>query len=105
MEIESMTNIVCDADDLKTLQREADELRESRGKNNSTVESVSQTLQDHEGEQCKQESSTESVLLELADQIELYLKETGAAVQDRPVVSLLAAFALGVVVGQFFSRK
>lgn len=100
-----MIHIASDADDLKTLQREAEELRESRGKKKLTVESVSQPLQDHDKEQCEQESSKESVLLELADQIEMYLKETEEAVQDRPVVSLFAAFVLGVVVGQLFSRR
>ena len=87
------------------MQREADEFEGKQGEKKSTGESTSQTLQDHEEEQCEQESSTESVLLELADQVELYLKETEAAVQERPMISLVAAFVLGVVVGQLFSRR
>ena len=100
-----MINISSDAYDLKTLQREADELRESRGKNFSAGESVSQTLQEHEEEQCEKESSAESVLLDLSDQVELYLKETKETAQEHPMISLVAAFVLGVVVGQLFSRR
>jgi ElaB/YqjD/DUF883 family membrane-anchored ribosome-binding protein len=105
MEIESMINVSSDADDLKTLQREADELRESREKISSTGERDSQPRQDHEEELCEKESSAESVLLDLSDQVERYLKETEATVQEHPMISLVATFVLGVVVGQLFSRR
>lgn len=100
-----MINVSSDADDLKTLQREADELRKSREKTISTGESDSQPQQEHEEEQCEKESSAESVLLELSDQVELYLKETEETVQEHPMISLVTAFVLGVVVGQLFSRR
>ncbi len=100
-----MINVSSDADDLKTLQREADELRESRGKKKSTGECDSQPRQDHEEELCEKESSAESVLFDLSDQVELYLNETEETVQKHPMISLAAAFVLGVVIGQLFSRR
>lgn len=100
-----MITVSSDADDLKTLQREADELRESRKKSTSTGESDAQSQQEHEEEPCEKESSTESVLLDLADQVEGYLNETEETVQAHPMISLAAAFVLGVVVGQLFSRR
>lgn len=100
-----MITVSSDAEDLKTLQREADELRKSREKISSTGKSDAQPQQEHEKEPCEKESSAESVLLDLADQAELYINETEETVQKHPMISLAAAFVLGVVVGQLFSRR
>jgi len=56
---------------------------------------------DHKREQ----DGTEQTIGEFAQQLETFMKEAEAAAIERPALALLAAFSLGIIVGQIFSRK
>ncbi len=59
---------------------------------------------EQEDRQLKQES-TEQTIGEFALQVETFMKEAEAAAIERPALALLAAFSLGIIVGQMFSRR
>jgi len=48
---------------------------------------------------------TEQTIGEFAKGIEQFMKEAEAAAIERPALALLAAFSLGIIVGQMFSRR
>ena len=64
----------------------------------------SRETMEQEDRQLKQES-TEQTIGEFAQQVETFMKEAEAAAIERPALALLAAFSLGIIVGQMFSRK
>lgn len=113
-----MTNSKSDLEELKGLQREASERRAERKKprakprqtkeKQSAVEkdnsaATKPATQDTAGEMPPPE--TEKTIQDLAGQIETIVKEVEEASSERPVLALLAAFVLGVVAGQLFSRR
>lgn len=51
------------------------------------------------------QNGTEQTIGEFALQVETFMKEAEAAAIERPALALLAAFSLGIIVGQTFSRK
>ena len=50
-------------------------------------------------------TGTEETINDLATQIGGFVTEMEAAAKERPAVALLAAFTIGIVVGQLFSRS
>jgi ElaB/YqjD/DUF883 family membrane-anchored ribosome-binding protein len=67
------------------------------------VGSIRETVE-QEDRQLKQES-TEQTIGEFALQLETFMQEAEAAAIERPALALLAAFSLGIIVGQMFSRR
>ena len=67
------------------------------------VGSIRETVE-QEDRQLKQES-TEQTIGEFAQQVETFMKEAEAAAIERPALALLAAFSLGIIVGQMFCRR
>lgn len=51
------------------------------------------------------EQVTEQSIQDIADQIETAVKNMDEIASERPVMTLLAAFTLGIIVGQIFSRR
>ena len=108
-----MTNVPGDIDDLKTLQREAEELRESRRRANANDEKESVRLNDPEDVRGpaqvatdeKETAQTDGGIHDLAEQIEMYMTDLEKAAMERPMLALLAAFSIGIVVGKFFNRR
>lgn len=47
----------------------------------------------------------ESKVDDFGEQIDAFVKELETAAQERPRVALLAAFAIGVAIGQMLSRR
>ena len=64
----------------------------------------SRETMEQEDRQLKQES-TEQTIGEFALQVETFMQEAEAAAIERPALALLAAFSLGIIVGQMFSRR
>ena len=52
-----------------------------------------------------EQEDTEQTIGELALQLKIFMKEAEAAARERPALAMLAAFSLGIIVGQIFSRK
>ncbi len=161
-----MTNSQSDIDELKTLQREAAELRakrkrpratnkpdasqqsetlekqeatespaessaseeqtsaqkekppqskrkRSRSKARPAAKKASATVQEQEGAKLptqesvdeEQSPGADKVIHDYAVQIESVVKEMEDAAKERPVLALLAAFTIGIVIGQIFSRR
>lgn len=114
-----MTNSKSDIEELKGLQREVTERRAERNRPPSTVKRA----EDQQSEMMEDRDVTtkpvaqESVVIEspapeskrtiqnLAGQIENLVKEMEEAASERPLLALLAAFSLGVITGQLFSRR
>ncbi|HBH29840.1 MAG: hypothetical protein N839_0012650 [Desulfofustis sp. PB-SRB1] len=67
------------------------------------VDSSKETVE-QEDRQFKQDE-TEQTIGEFALQVEAFMKEAEAAAIERPALALLAAFSLGIIVGQMFSRR
>lgn len=95
-------------DEFDTLQREVAELNESRRRTEKIEANYSE--QQHVAEPAVEETENkmnaeENGLHELADQLERYLKEIEDAARERPALTLIAALAVGIVVGRILSRK
>ncbi len=125
-----MVNPKSDIDELKNLQREAREQRAKRKKPRPTpgktedqesaaaetrtaakapaADSVSEA-QAHDVEEDssteEQAHETEEAIQDLAGQIETAVTKLEETASERPVLALLAAFSLGIIVGQLFSRR
>jgi hypothetical protein len=112
-----MASSQSDIDELKNLQREATELRVKRDRAGTTgspaVEQASETTQEANGEQPQnqkpaapeQSPETDEAIRKLAVKIDSAVEELEEAARERPALALLAAFTVGVVVGQLFSRR
>jgi DNA invertase Pin-like site-specific DNA recombinase len=102
---------------LKTLQRQATELRDERkgrrsaaksaaGKKSKKVEDSKVTdppAQDSAGE--KQAPEQDKTIQDLAAHLESAWKEIEEAAKERPALTVLAAFFTGIVVGHIFSHR
>ena len=113
-----MTNSEHDIEELKSLQREATERRAERKKTSSTAKQAENQQSEAEKDRPapkkpaaqKTASNTQAPESEknsqdLAGQIETIVKEMEEAASERPMLALLAAFSLGIFVGQLFSRR
>jgi hypothetical protein len=108
-----MSDVSAKSDDLKTLQREAAELQESRKRKGSTKTGKPQespqtgTSKDTEKKPVDTPTSvsSEGENRDISDQLEMYLRELEETALERPVLALLATFSLGVIVGHLFTRK
>jgi len=67
------------------------------------VESSKETV--GQEERHSKQDDTEQTIGEFALQVETFMKEAEAAAIERPALALLAAFSLGIIVGQMFCRK
>jgi len=112
-----MTNSETELDELKALQREAAESRSARRQKKSTGSADSGKSTGDADSQTEAEPAAAAALLEEATpesattlediniDFNAILKDMEDAAQERPVLALLAAFSLGIVVGQMFSRR
>ena len=113
-----MMNSESDIAELQKLQREASERRSQRDKERAApgevetqaaaeepvkpeAESPITTASDSAGGGSQAELPPPG----LSEQIESVLEELEEAASERPVLALLAAFSMGVIVGQLFSRR
>ena len=101
------------SEELKTLQREAAELQESRKRANSEEVKGSEEppVDMTEKGPIKETVDSEAAVAvddenhDVAGQLEAYLNELEEVALERPVLALLVTFSLGVIVGHLFSRK
>lgn len=114
-----MTNSKSDIEELKGLQHEATERRTERNRPPSTAKGAedqqSEMMEDRDvttkttaqDSAAAKSPATESkkTIQDLAGQIENLVKEMEEAASERPLLALLAAFSLGVITGQLFSRR
>lgn len=117
-----MTNSEIDLEELKALQREAAVLRSQRQQKGSTASrpvgeedgaaSVEAVDNQPEAEPATDSESLEEAIAKSAKKLEdlnidfnTILKDMEDAARERPMLTLVAAFSLGIVVGQLFSRK
>ena len=117
-----MTSTETDLDELKKLQREAAVLRSQRQRKGSTAArpegqedssaSVEAADNQPETEPATDSESLEEAIAESAKKLEdlnidfnAILKDMEDAARERPMLTLVAAFSLGIVVGHLFSRK
>lgn len=113
-----MSSTSKDNDDLKTLQQEAAELEESRKRNGHVgkvdVEQLSRDLPAEETDQVEravqdtdkpEDGVDDSAFHDLTSQLEKYIKEIEETAIERPALTLLTTFALGIIVGHLFTRK
>ena len=111
-----------DLDELKALQREAAVLRSQRQQKSPNAArtegeedgaaSVEAADNQPEAEPATDSESLGEVIAASAERLEdlnidfnAILKDMEEAARERPVLTLVAAFSLGIVVGQLFSRK
>ena len=108
-----MNNASATKDELKILQREAAQLEERRKQirankveeTGRVLESDSEKIIEHEDIDKEAVSQSEKGFHDIAGHLEMYLKEIEDVAIERPALALLAAFAVGVIVGQLYSRK
>jgi hypothetical protein len=117
-----MTSTETDLDELKALQREAALLRSQRQQKSSTAArterkedsaaSVEEADSQPEAEPAADSQPLEEAIAASAKTLEdlnidfnAILKDMEEAARERPMLTLVAAFTLGIVVGQLFSRK
>ena len=113
-----MTKSKSDLEELNKLQREAAELRAERKRSRSTAkgaeEKPSESTDDRntattppmqDSVDDAQGAASDKVIEDFADQIESIAKKLEEAAIERPALALLAAFSLGIIVGQIFSRR
>lgn len=100
-----MSNAPGTMEELSTLRREVDELKESRmkaakegGEQKTLVDSAAEGDSADAGSEKNDEH-------DIVGQLEKYLKEIEDAARERPALALLTTFVAGVIVGQIFSRK
>jgi len=113
-----MTNSKSDIEELKNLQREATARRAERKRPRSTAkreqaqqseatedpaETSKPTADDSASE--AQAHEAEKTIQDIVGQIETAAKKMEETASEHPALALLAAFSLGVIVGQLFSRK
>ncbi|MGD8556298.1 MAG: hypothetical protein PVJ14_03000 [Chromatiales bacterium] len=117
-----MTSTETDLDELKALQREAAVLRSQRQQKSPNAArtegeedgaaSVEAAVSQPEAGPAADSESLEEVIAASAKRLEdlnidfnAILKDMEETARERPVLSLVAAFSLGIVIGQLFSRK
>lgn len=98
--------------ELQRLRKDVEEVKaaknhlaeqEKQSDSEDPVDSSKKTVE-QEDRQFKQDD-TEQTIGEFALQVEAFMKEAEAAAIERPALALLAAFSLGIIVGQMFSRR
>jgi ElaB/YqjD/DUF883 family membrane-anchored ribosome-binding protein len=112
-----MSNSKSDIDELKTMQREAAELKaeqkKPRPKAKTVAEKKSRSEEDRNAEKPPvhgssgedQASELDKSVQDIASHLESAGKEIEEAAKERPVLALLAAFTIGIVVGHLLSRR
>ena len=108
-----MTDLSGTLDDLKTLEREAAELRERRQQNdqiaaNEAEQQEQSTPEEKVGQElgnARESDQPEDGASDLVQQLEIYMNEIEEAALERPALALLTTFALGVIVGHLFTRR
>jgi len=113
-----MTNSKSDVEELKNLQREASEQRAERKQPRSRAKSAAgqkseptehrdatkkPSTQDPTDEEPTPES--EQTVQDLEDQLESVVQKIEEVARERPVLTLLAVFTTGVIVGHVLSRR
>jgi ElaB/YqjD/DUF883 family membrane-anchored ribosome-binding protein len=112
-----MINSKNDIDELKSMQREAVELKadqkKPRPRAKTAVRKKPKNEEDHIAEKAPVHGSVgedlaselDKSVQEIASLLESAGKKIEETVKERPTLSLLTAFTLGIVVGHFLSRR
>jgi ElaB/YqjD/DUF883 family membrane-anchored ribosome-binding protein len=112
-----MSNSKSDIDELKTMQREAAELKAEQKKPRPRAKSAagkkSRSGEDRNAEKPPvhgsadedQASELDKNVQDIASHLESAVKEIEEAAKERPMLALLAAFTIGIVVGHLLSRR
>jgi len=113
-----MTNLKSDMEELKNLQREVAEQRAKRtrhraparqtgGQESAATETRAASMQTATDDSTSevQAQEVEKAIQDFAGQIETSIKTLEETASERPVLALLAAFSIGVIVGQLISRR
>lgn len=107
-----MTEPKTELEELKALQKQSQELTRKREKpihkktDSSPEHNVKTTVQDPGMKESFAPSGDHDETVEgMSGQIETLMSELEEAVAEHPSLALLAAFGIGVVVGQLLSRK
>jgi len=113
-----MTNSKSDIEELKDLQREVTEQRAKRTRHRSTARqtgskesavsearaaSMNTATDDSAGAVRAHEA--EKAIQDLSGQIETAIKTIEETASERPALALMAAFTIGIIVGQLISRR
>jgi tRNA nucleotidyltransferase/poly(A) polymerase len=105
---------VTEIEELQKIQREAAERRAQRDQERqaATEANVQQTAGEQAANPCNDTPPSGDVAAEaeqaspgLGNQLGDLWEELEEAARDHPTLALLAAFSMGVIVGQIFSRK
>ena len=94
-----MSNKQSDVNELMALQQDVAKLKADE------KSARTQTEAPVDEEQAEATEALESKVDDFAEQIDAFVKELETAAQERPRVALLAAFAIGVAIGQMLSRR
>jgi hypothetical protein len=111
-----MNDLYNDIDELKTLQREAAELKakrkRSRSRRTTATGQQSKTAEDEEAKPSSQDASieepgarSEKIISDLAGHIESVVQDMEAVAIERPVLTIMAAFVFGIIVGKLVSSR
>ena len=116
-----MSNSTEDLDDLLALQRESQQLRQRRqdeSEQDSAATGAQQTGAEETGVEeaavaegaaaasaAELTAEREAAFDVLGEQMQSLVQDIGAIAAERPGTALLAAFGIGIVVGQLLSRR
>jgi ElaB/YqjD/DUF883 family membrane-anchored ribosome-binding protein len=90
-----MTQPNRDLDELKAMEKKSAELRSARKKSRAKPPPASPPA----------EAEAPNTIQELTAQVEQIAKEMETVAKDHPSITLLAAFAAGIAVGQLMSHR
>lgn len=94
-----MSNKQSDLNELMALQQDVAELKADEKSARTTTEVPA------DEDVAVATDELESKVEDFGEQIDAFVKELEAAAKERPRVALLAAFAIGVAIGQMLSRR
>lgn len=94
-----MSNKQSDVNELLALQQDVAELKADDRSAGTTAEPLA------DEEVVAATEALESKVDDFGEQIDAFVKELETAAKERPRVALLAAFAIGVAIGQMLSRR
>lgn len=94
-----MSNKQSDLNELMALQQDVAELKAEENSARTTTEVPA------DEDVAVATDELESKVEDFGEQIDAFVKELEVAAKERPRVALLAAFAIGVAIGQMLSRR
>ena len=110
-----MTNLKQDIDELKTMEQASPKLRKNKSKHAADAQESSAAATHAPGavpptvaaaaSATDATAEQENIIEGLTEQLQSLVQDLEEAAVERPALALLAAFGIGVIVGQLLSRK